>query len=314
MDWQTRLTTLLRVRLFTIGDTDTTVGSALAVVAILVVTYLLVRTVRRLAKRHFSRHEIDDDIALHTTAMVLQVVVWLVGIEVVLHLLGIRLATLFATTGFLALGAGLGIKSMVENWLAGIILRVGQTIRPGDIVVVQDRWLHIQKIGPRTTDALTFRNEEVMIPNSNITQQIVTNLTRHDRVYRLEATVGVAYDSDLDVVRKTLETTLSGLEWRSTKREPAVYLTKFGDSSVDYMVHVWIDDVRRTLRPASDLHEAIWWALKKDRHRDRLPAAGRAPRSAIRREERVKGEQTMADSQGEDPTHQRRTTPGDSGA
>jgi len=257
------LSALLRVRLFTIGGTDTTVGSALAVAAILVITYLVARAVRRLARRHFSRHGIDDDIALQTTAMVLQVVVWLVGIEVVLHLLGIRLATLFATTGFLALGAGFGIKSVVENWLAGVILRVGQTIRPGDIIVVQDRWLQIQNIGPRNTDALTYSNEEVMIPNSTITQQIVTNLTRHDRIYRLEATVGVSYDSDLDVVRKTLETTLNGLEWRSTQQEPAVYLTKFGDSSVNYTVHVWIDDVRKTLRPSSDLHEAIWWALKK---------------------------------------------------
>jgi len=263
MDWPARLSALLHVRLFTIGGTNTTVGSALAVAAILVVTYLVARAVRRLAGRHFSRRGIDDDIALQTTAMVLQVVVWLVGIEVVLHLLGIRLATLFATTGFLALGAGFGIKGVVENWLAGIILRVGQTVRPGDILVVQDRWLQVKRIGPRTTDALTFSNEEVMIPNSEITQKMVTNLTRHDRIYRLEATVGVSYDSDLDVVRKTLETTLNGLEWRSTKREPAVYLTKFGDSSVDYTLHVWIDDVRHTLGPASDLHESVWWALKR---------------------------------------------------
>ena len=71
MDWQTRLTAMLRVRLFTIGDTDTTVGSALAVVAILVVTYLVARSVRRLVGYRFSRHKIDDDLALQTTATVM---------------------------------------------------------------------------------------------------------------------------------------------------------------------------------------------------------------------------------------------------
>ncbi len=263
MDWQSRLTALLGVRLFTISGVDTTVGSALAIAAILVVTYLVARSVHRLARHHFSRLGVDDDIALQTTALVLQVVVWFIGIEVVLHLLGIRLATLFATTGFLAIGAGFGIKSLVENWLSGVILRMGQTIRPGDVVVVQDRWLQIKRIGPRTTDALTYRNEEVLIPNSTIAGQMVTNLTRHDRLFRIEATVGVSYNSDLDAVRKTLETTLNDLEWRSTKREPAVYLKKFGDSSVNYTVHVWIDDVGHTLRSASDLHEAIWWALKR---------------------------------------------------
>ena len=140
MDWPARLSALPHVRLFTIGGTGTTVGSALA-------------------GRHFSRRGIDDDIALQTTAMVLQVVVWLVGIEVVLHILGIRLATLFATTGFLALGAGFGIKGVVENWLAGVILRVGQTVRPGDIVVVQDRWLQVK----RTGIAITFRQLDVRL-------------------------------------------------------------------------------------------------------------------------------------------------------
>ena len=263
MDWQARLTALLRVRLFTINGTDTTVGSALAIAAILVVTFVVARTVRRMVGHLFSRRVVDDDIALGTTTTIVQLGVWLIGIEVVLHLLGIHLATLFATTGFLALGAGFGVKSLVENWLSGIILRMEQTIRPGDVVVVQDRWLEVQRIGLRTTDALTYKSEEVMIPNSIIAQSVVTNLTRHDRLFRLEAVVGVAYDSDLDMVRKTLETTLNGLKWRSTRKETAVYLTEFGDSSVNYTAHVWIDDVRHTLGRASDLHEVIWWALKR---------------------------------------------------
>jgi small-conductance mechanosensitive channel len=97
--------------------------------------------------------------------------------------------------------------------------------------------------------------------------------------------VGVSYDSDLDLVRQTLETTLNGLEWRSAKPEPAVYLTEFGESSVNYKTYVWIDDVRHTLGPASDLHEAIWRALKEagiviafrqlDVHLDR-PSGGRS--------------------------------------
>ena len=263
MDWQSEgVPALLGKRLFTISGTDTTVGSALAVVAILVATHLIARSMRRVAARIFKRHGIDDDIAVQTTATVLQVVVWLAGLEIVLHLLGIRLATLFATTGALALGAGFAIKNVVENWISGITLRMSQTIRPGDVIVIDDRWLTVKKIGMRTTDALTFDDEEVMIPNSLVTQSIVTNLTRHDNLYRLEAKVGVSHDSDLDLVRQTLETTVNGLEWRSHEQEPAVYLTEFAASSVRYTVHVWIDDVRHALKPASDLHEAIWKGLK----------------------------------------------------
>ena len=88
--------------------------------------------------------------------------------------------------------------------------------------------------------------------NATITQSVVTNLTRHDSLFRLEVKVGVSYDSDVDLVRETLETTLNGLEWRSTEHEPAVYPTEFGDSSVNYVVYAWIDNVRRTLKPALD--------------------------------------------------------------
>jgi small-conductance mechanosensitive channel len=264
MTWQSEgLSALLDRRLFTISGTDTTAGSALAVVAIMVATHLVARSMRRVAARLYRRHGVDDDIAVQTTATVLQVVVWLVGIEIVLHMLGIRLATLFATTGALALGAGFAIKNMVENWISGIVLRAGQTIRPGDVIVIDDRWLTVKKIGMRTTDALTFADEEVMIPNGLVTQSIVTNLTRHDRLYRIEVKVGVSYGSDIDLVRQTLETTVNGLEWRSHTQEPAVYLTEFAASSVNYAVYVWIDDVRHALKPASDLHEAVWKGLKQ---------------------------------------------------
>jgi small-conductance mechanosensitive channel len=264
MTWQSEgLSALLDRRLFTISGTDTTAGSALAVVAIMVATHLVARSMRRVAARLYRRHGVDDDIAVHTTATVLQVVVWLVGLEIVLHLLGIRLATLFATTGALALGAGFALKNMVENWISGIVLRAGQTIRPGDVIVIDDQWLTVKKIGMRTTDALTFADEEVMIPNGLVTQSIVTNLTRHDRLYRIEVKVGVSYGADLDLVRQTLETTVNRLEWRSHTQEPAVYLTEFAASSVNYAVHVWIDDVRHALTPASDLHEAIWKGLKQ---------------------------------------------------
>jgi len=263
MDWHVRLTALLNVRLFSISGTDTTVGSALTIAVIVAAAYLLARNVHRLVAHNFRRRGMHDDIALAAMTSVLQVVVWLIGVEIGLKLLGVSLATLFAATGFLALGASFAVKGLVESWLAGLILRLEQTIKPGDVIVVDNRWLQVQRIGLRTTAALSSKNEEMVIPNSIIGESVVINLTRHDRLFRLEATVGVPYGSDLDLVRKTLETTVDDLKWRSTKQAPAVYLTSLGRFSVNYATHVWIDDVRQTLRSASDLNEAIWNALKR---------------------------------------------------
>lgn len=114
----------------------------------------------------------------------------------------------------------------------------------------------------RSTTALTYDGEEILVPNSLIAQSMVTNLTRNDRLYRLHIKVGVSYDSDLELVRKTLEQTVEKLEWRSRKKESRLHLDEFGDSSVNYFIEVWIDEANDSRSRKSDLHEAVWWALK----------------------------------------------------
>lgn len=115
----------------------------------------------------------------------------------------------------------------------------------------------------RVTTALSYNGEEILIPNSQIAQSRVINLTRHDRLYRLHINVGVSFKSDLDLVRKTLEQTIDKLEWRSITKDPVLYLDEFGDSSVNYSVCVWIDNANDSRGRKSDLHEAVWRALKE---------------------------------------------------
>lgn len=117
----------------------------------------------------------------------------------------------------------------------------------------------------RVTTALSYNGEEILIPNSQIAQSRVINLTRHDRLYRLHINVGVSFKSDLDLVRKTLEQTIDKLEWRSITKDPILYLDEFGDSSVIYSVCVcvWIDNANDSRGRKSDLHEAVWRALKE---------------------------------------------------
>jgi potassium efflux system protein len=110
---------------------------------------------------------------------------------------------------------------------------------------------------------LVADGEEILIPNSLIAESMVENLTRNDRLHRIQIRVGVVYESDLNLVRKTLEQTIDQLEWRSAARTPEVYLREFGDSSVDYDVDVWIDEVSDYRVRMSDLHESVWWALKE---------------------------------------------------
>lgn len=249
--------------LFTIGDTQTTVGVLLAVVGVALATLLVARLARNVVRRSIGKHLEKDD-AIQAIGVAAQLAIWLIGFEIALHLLGIRLSTLFAASGLLALVAGFAAKNIAENFLSGGMLRAEKTIRPGDLLSVNDKWIYIKHIGMRVTVARTFDGDEVLLPNTLIAQSIVVNLTRHDRLHRINARISVSYDSDLTLVRRTLEETVDKLEWRSSNEDPSILLTEFGDSGVNFSISVWIDDAGESRDRSSDLRETIWWALKSN--------------------------------------------------
>jgi small-conductance mechanosensitive channel len=253
---------ILGWRLFGIGDTSTTVGTLLAAILAVIATLWLGHLVRKAVQRFFLRLHKHDDHASRVCGVAAQLIIWLIGFEFTLHLLGIRLTTLLAASGFLALGAGLAAKNIVENFLSGVIIRTEKAVWPGDLVIVDGRRLLIKLIGLRTIKATSHDGQEVLIPNSMMAQSIISNLTRDNRMHRIQVRVGVSYESDLALVRTTLQDTIEKLEWRSQAMRPDVLLEDFGSSSVNYAVEVWIDDANDSRRRNSDLHETVWWALK----------------------------------------------------
>jgi small-conductance mechanosensitive channel len=252
---------LLNAPLVNIGATQTTIGTWLAVFVAIIITRVAARLTRRGVQRFFRRLDKTDAIG-KTAGMVAQLIVWLIGLELALNLLGIQLTSLFAASGFLAFGAGFAVKNVVENFLSGVILKSENTIRPDDLIAVNGKWLYIERIGLRTVRAKTFDGSEILIPNSLIAQSMVENLTRDNREHRIKIEVGVAFESDLKLVRATLEQTVDALEWRSQGHDPMVLLSKFGDFSVNYDIYVWIDNANKSGDRKSDLNEKVWWALK----------------------------------------------------
>lgn len=253
---------LIDLPLFTLDQSQVTIGGLLAVLAVLLGTYVATRVADRAINRYLKRHSRGDAEVPGVYTTIIKVIIWFVGLEIALKILGIQLMTLLTAGGFLALGAGFAVKNVVENFLSGGILRAEKTIDCGDVIIVEGKWMVVQHLGIRTVEAITLDGENVLIPNSTVAESIVQNVTYHDRTCRIRVTVGVAYESDLKLVRQTLENTIRRLEWKSKRREPIVYLHEFGDSAVQYIVHVWIDEADHARQAKSDLHEAIWEGLK----------------------------------------------------
>jgi small-conductance mechanosensitive channel len=154
------------------------------------------------------------------------------------------------------------MQNIAQNFVSGVILLLERSIKPGDVLKVEDRFVKVMRMGIRATIARTLDEEEIIVPNSAIVQSTVTNYTLRDSLYRLRCQVGVIYGSDMGLVRRTLEGVAQHVEWRNNTMEPVILLTDFGSSSVDFEISVWIDDPWNVRRARSKLNEAIWWALK----------------------------------------------------
>ncbi len=257
------LTDILDLQLFTLSGTPITIGTLVMALIILLVTGVASRIVQRGLARALVRRGITQEGSLAAGKRLVHYTVMLVGTAVALETVGIDLAALFAAGAIFAIGLGFAMQNIAQNFMSGVILLIERSIKPGDVLEVQNTVVRVQRMGIRATVARTRDDEELIIPNSVLVQTTVKNFTLQDSLYRIRAAVGVVYGSDLRLVFDTLTRTAAALEWRTQDRDPRILLLAFGSSSVDFEVSVWIEDPWDSRRALSDLNTALWWALKE---------------------------------------------------
>lgn len=248
---------------FTIGGTRFTLGGLLLLVLIAAATLAASWILQRLVARASRLIGVTREGPVAVAQRLAHYVVMAVGLAVGLDTVGINLGALFAAGAIFAIGLGFAMQNIAQNFVSGVILLLEQSIKPGDVLEVDDRFVKVRQMGIRATIARTLDDEEIIIPNATIVQSTVKNYTLQDSIYRLRASVGVVYGSDMAVVKETLAAVGASMPWRNQTKDPLVLLVEFGDSAVVFEVSVWIDDPWVLRRVRSDLNEAIWWAFKE---------------------------------------------------
>ncbi len=243
------------------------VHASLLIIAALILSRLL----QNIIKRRLSHKDRYDDSAVQTYKYVARLIVMVPGILLAIHVLGYNLSSLFTTSGLFAVAFAFAMKNLAENCVSGVMLRIEQTIKSGDVLETGGAMIRVKKIGLRDTIARSKDEKDILIPNSVLVQQQVANYTFKDSICRVSAFVGVSYSSDLQKVRRVLEAVCDNLEGLSDQHAPKVLLTDFGTSSVNYKINVWIEDPWLRGGVRSDLNEAIWWGLKEARIKIAFP-------------------------------------------
>lgn len=183
---------------------------------------------------------------------------WLLYGLVSLNLLGISLTNFAVIAGGLSVGIGFGMQTIISNFISGLILLFDRALRPGDIIEVGGLWARVMSVNIRNTEVQTFDNAKIFVPNSAlISGQLVNWTHRNDMHIRRDVSVGVAYGSDVQVVKKLLAEAAAEHPAVLSNPAPAVLFNNFSPSSLDFVLRVWIRHVDLALSTCSELREAI---------------------------------------------------------
>lgn len=254
---------LLDLELFTIAGTTVTVATAVTVLLILGASLVISWVSQRALGKALRLRGVTREGNIRVGQRLLHYIILLVGLAVALDTLGINLSALFAAGAIAAIALGIAMQNLSQNFVSGVILLLERSIKPGDVLEVEGRFVRVERMGVRATIARTLDDEELIMPNSTLVQSNVKNYTLKDSIYRLRASVGVTYASDMALVRKTLEEVARAIPWRRSDPEPMVLMSEFGNSAVVYEISVWVEDPWQIRRLKSELHEAIWSAFKE---------------------------------------------------
>jgi small-conductance mechanosensitive channel len=252
---------LLGTHLFTVAGTPIDLGTLILFVVILGITLLLSKLAERATERFMERRGARGHGSVGVAGRLVNYLFVAIGLAVALNMVGINLTALFAAGAVFAVAIGFAMQNIAQNFMSGVILLTERTIKPGDILEVNGTMVRVLHLGIRSTVARTLDEEDLIIPNADLVQSTVKNYTLRDSSYRVRIPVGVVYSADMDLTRRTLIDAATRLPGRDPERDPVIYLTDFGSSSVDFEISVWIGDPWLHRRVRSELHYAVWNAL-----------------------------------------------------
>jgi small-conductance mechanosensitive channel len=184
-------------------------------------------------------------------------VIWGVYALVALHLAGAGLTSLAVVAGGLSVGIGFGMQHIINSFVSGLILLFGRSVQAGDVLQIGEIWGTVQRVNIRNTVVQTFDNATLFVPNSDLIAQKILNWSHRDRRVRRALCVGVAYGSETDRVQALLLEAASGHPNVLAEPKPGVQFTAFGDTSLQFKLIFWVDDLDNAVRASSEVLLAV---------------------------------------------------------
>ncbi|SHN01769.1 mechanosensitive ion channel family protein [Polaribacter sp. KT 15] len=237
-----------------------TVKGLIFVAVALLLTAFALKLVRRFVTRKMPE---NDKVKFISVFSYIRWLVFLVIFLVAMDTSGVNVTAVFAASAVLLIGVGLALQTLFQDIISGIFILVDKSVHVGDIIELDGKVGRVLDIRLRTTRAVTIDNKVLVIPNHLYLTKILFNWTENGTETRESVSVGVAYGSDVELVKKILIDVTKDHDKILKIPEPKVLFADFGDSSLNFKLVFSLNNSFETRFVQSDLRFAIEKAFRE---------------------------------------------------
>ena len=223
-----------------------TIGSILLLLILFASVIIIERIVQKqLIRRFLSRTKLQPSLQFGLSRIIGYTLI-AVGFYVAFQLVGVDLSSLAIIAASLGVGIGFGLQNIINNLVSGIIILAERPISIGDRIEVAGVAGRVKKIQLRSTTVVTNDNITMIVPNADFISNTVNNWSHGDPKVRIRVPVGVAYGSDLKLLQRLLLEAAAEHPKALRDPSPVVLFTEFGDSSLNFELGVWTQEMTAT--------------------------------------------------------------------
>ncbi|SDS60452.1 Mechanosensitive ion channel [Formosa sp. Hel1_31_208] len=226
----------------------------LMMITVIFITTIILRLIFKAFTRNLPN---DDKKKFNVVYGYFRWLVYIIILLITMHSVGVNVTAVFAASAALLIGVGLALQTLFQDIISGIFILIDQSVHVGDIIEIDGKVGRVEEIKLRTTRAVTIDNKVLVIPNHLYLENSLYNWTQNGTSTRETVEVGVAYGSDVQLVKKLLLQAATGHPEVLNIPEPSVLFTQFGESSLDFKLIFTINNSFRAQFPKSDIRFEI---------------------------------------------------------
>jgi len=250
-----KLSEFFNYEIIKIGDSGhLTVKMILVVVAVFILTAILLKGIKKLVTRKLPE---EDKLKFTSVFSFTRYFIYLVVILITIDNMGVNVTAVLAASAALLVGIGLALQTFFQDIISGIFILIDQSVHVGDIIEIDGKVGRVVEIKLRTTRAVTIDNKVLVIPNHKYLTSILYNWTENGVKTRESVSVGVAYGSDVELVKELLLQAAKNHPKVLKHPPPLVLFMNFGDSSLNFKLIFTLNNSFEAVLTQSDIRFEI---------------------------------------------------------